>query len=128
MAELKKISKMANINEENLFEIDFLKKEVELPISLFEEIEADLCDAILHGSSPGDDETDGAIDFIKNIVDKVKSEFDGLIENGDKKKILNILTKVLTTLLSIKADNSKKIINIVKLAISAVLKTWSELN
>ena len=88
MAELKKISKMANINEENLFEIDFLKKEVELPISLFEEIEADLCDAILHGSSPEDDETDGAIDFIKNIVDKVKSEFDGLIENGDKKKNL----------------------------------------
>ena len=69
MEELKKISKMANINEENLFKIDFLKKEVELPISLF------------------DDETDGAIDFIKNIVDKVKSEFDGLIENGDKKNL-----------------------------------------
>ena len=77
---------MANINEENLLEFDFPKKEAELPIPLFEEIEADLCDAILH--SPEDDETDEVIDFIKNIVDNVKSEFEGLIENGDKKKIL----------------------------------------
>ena len=117
---------MANINEENLFEFDF-PKEAKLPIFLFEEIEADLCDAILHGSIPEDDETDGAIDFIKNIVDNVKSEFEGLIENGDKKKFLNILTKIFTILLSVKADNSEKIIKIVKLAISAVLKTWSDL-
>ena len=90
------MSKMANINEENLFEFDFLKKVVELPISLFEEKEADLYDAILQGSSPEDNETDGAIDFIKNIVDNVKSEFDGLIENGDKKKkFLNILRYLL---------------------------------
>ena len=41
------MSKMANINEENLFEFDF-PKEAKLPIFLFEEIEADLCDAILH--------------------------------------------------------------------------------
>ena len=41
---------------------------------------------ILHGSSPEDDETDGAIEFIKNIVDNVKSEFEGLIKNGDEKK------------------------------------------
>ena len=121
------MSKMANINEENLFEFDF-PKEAKLPIFLFEEIEADLCDAILHGSIPEDDETDGAIDFIKNIVDNVKSEFEGVIENGDKKKFLNILTKIFTILLSVKADNSEKIIKIVKLAISAVLKTWSDLN
>ena len=76
---------MANINEENLFEFDFEKNIEELPISLFEEIEAELCDAILHGRSREDDETDRAIDFIKNIIDNVKSEFDRLIENGDKK-------------------------------------------
>ena len=45
-----------------------------------------------------------------------------------KKKFLNILTKIFTSLLSVKADNSEKIIKIVKLAISAVLKSWSELN
>ena len=110
------MSKLANLNEEDLFEFDFPKKEIKLPISLFEEIEADLCDAILHGISPEDDETDGAIDFI------------GLIENGDRKKFLNILTMIFTIFLSVKADNSKKIIKILKLAISAVLKTWSELN
>ena len=71
---------MAKINaEEDLFEFDFPKKDIELPISLFEEIEAELCDVILHGSSPEDDETDGAIEFIKNIVDNVKSEFERLI-------------------------------------------------
>ena len=42
------MSKLANLNEEDLFEFDFPKKEIKLPISLFEEIEADLCDAILH--------------------------------------------------------------------------------
>ena len=122
------MSKLANLNEEDLFEFDFPKKEIKLPISLFEEIEEDLCDAILHGISPEDNETDRAIDFIKNIVDNVKSEFDGLIENGDRKKFLNILTMIFTIFLSVKADNSKKIIKILKLAISAVLKTWSELN
>ena len=122
------MSKLANLNEEDLCEFDFPKKEIKLPISLFDKIEADLYDAILRGISPKDDETDGAIDFIKNIVDNVKSEFDGVIENGDRKKFLNILTKIFTTFLSVKADNSEKIIKILKLAISAVLKTWSELN
>ena len=71
---------MAKINaEEDFFEFDFPKKDTELPSSLFEEIEAELCDVILHGSSPEDDETDGAIEFIKNIVDNVKSEFERLI-------------------------------------------------
>ena len=36
-----------------------------LPISLLQEIEADLCDKFLHSSSPENDQTDGALDFIK---------------------------------------------------------------
>ena len=124
------MSKLAHLNKEDLFfKPDFTENKTgQLLIPLFQEIEAELCDAILHGSRPEDDETDGAIEFIKNIIDKVKSEFEGLIENADQKKFLNILTKIFTILLSVKADNSEKIIKIVKLAVSAVLKTWSELN
>ena len=87
-----------------------------------------MCDSrILHDSSPeGDDETDSAIEFIKNIVDKVKEEFEALVEDGNQKKFLNTLAKVFTILLSVKADNVDKIIKIVKLTVSTVLKLWSE--
>ena len=59
-----------------------------------------MCDSrILHDSSPEeDDETDSAIEFIKNIVDKVKEEFEALVEDGNQKKFLNTLTKVFTNL------------------------------
>ena len=89
-----------------------------------------MCDSrILHDSSPEeDDETDSAIEFIKNIVDKVKEEFEALVEDGNQKKFLNTLTKVFTILLSVKADNVDKIIKIVKLTVSTVLKLWSEQN
>ena len=116
-------------NENDLSEMEFYDGDIkkELPISLFEEIEAELCDRLLHGSSPKeDDETDGAIEFIKNIVDKVKEEFEGLIEDRNQKEILNTLTKVFTILLSVKADNAEKIFKIVKLTVSTVLKLWSE--
>ena len=123
------MSKLALLNEENLFELNFKEnnKKGQLPISLFQEIEAKLCDHFLHGGLE-DDETDGAAEFIKNIVDTVMTEIVNLIENVDQKNFLNILTKIFTISLSVKADNSEKIIKIVKLAISAVLKTWSELN
>ena len=87
-----------------------------------------MCDSrILHDSSPEEDsETDSAIELIKNIVDKVKEEFEALVEDGNQKKFLNTLTKVFTILLSVKADNADKIIKIVKLIVSTVLKLWSE--
>ena len=41
----------------------------------FPRIEADLCDKLLHSSSPKNDQTDGPLEFIQTIVDKVKEEF-----------------------------------------------------
>ena len=123
---------MKTENERDLFEIEFYDGDTknELPISLFEEIEAELCDRLLHSSSPEeDDETDGAIEFIKNIVDKVvKEEFEAVLEDGNQKKFLNTLTKVFTILLSVKAENADKILKIVKLTVSTALKIWSEQN
>ena len=46
-----------------------------------------MCDRLLHSSSPEEDETNGAIEFIKNIVDKVKEEFEGLIGDENQKEI-----------------------------------------
>ena len=69
------MSKLALLKEENLFELDFTEnnKTGQLPISLFQKIEAELCDHFLHVDSP-EDETDGAAEFIKHIVDTVKAK------------------------------------------------------
>ena len=124
------MSKLAKMNPENLFDIKFteLKKEnSKLPTYLFEEIESELTNIIIDESSP-EEETDGAFELIRNIVDNVRSEIETFVENEDLKKFLYVLTKVFTLLLNIKVDNTEKIINIVKLAISSILKKWSELN
>ena len=124
--------KMAIENSDNLFEIEIETSNnnggKQLPISLFQEIDADLCDRLMHGGSPEDDQTDRPLEFIQNIVDNVSSEFEGFLEDGNKKNFLRILSKIVTILLSVKADSSEKIIKIVKLSISTVLKIWSEQN
>ena len=120
------------IENENLFEIDMEENNNEkLPIELFQELEVELLDSLLHqdnNNELSDDETDGPIDFIRRIIDSVREEFDGVVEEGDKKPFVHLLTKVLATLLSVKADSIKKIIKLVKLTVSKVVKTWSERN
>ena len=99
-----------------------------MPISILKDIEVELCDNLLHSAAESADQTDGPLEFIQNIVDNFRIEFENFIENGDKKTFLRILTKIFVILLSLKADNSKKIINIIKFAISTVVKKWSEQN
>ena len=116
------MSKLALFNEEDLFETEI--KEEQLPIALFQEIEAEICDQILH--TVQGDESDGAIDFIKEIVENIKLEIDSLVQNNNKKTFLNILSKTVTILLSVKIDTPEKIIKVVKLIVSTALKKWSE--
>ena len=99
-----------------------------LPIYFFQEIEADLCNNLLRSSSPENYQSDGAIDFIEDIVDKVKEEFEGLVQDEDRKTSLKSLSKIFTILLSVKAGITEKIIKIVRFALSAVLKIWSGQN
>ena len=118
------MSKLANLNKENLFEMEFTEIKTEnsgLPTYLFEEIETELSNFITDESSP-EDETDRAIEIIKNIVDNVRSEIENFVEIEDLKKFLHVLTKVFTLILNVKVDNTDKIIKIVKLAISSILK------
>ena len=119
--------KMSNENE-----IMFSKNQnnnEKLPITLFQEIETELLDRLLHDSDcDSEDETDGPIDFIRNVVETVKEDFDSFVEEGERKTFLHTLTKIFATPLSVKADNIEKVIRLVKLSVSAVIKTWSEQN
>ena len=100
-----------------------------LPVALFQEIETELLDVFLEkDGSESDDETDEPIQLIQNIVETLKKDFDGIVEDGERKTFLNILTKIFETLLSVKADNIEKIVRLIKLSISTVIKTWSEQN
>ena len=118
-------------SEPDLFEIETNNNVLtaeNLPIYLFQEIEADLCDKLLHSSDPENDQTDGPLEFIQTIVDKIKEESEGLVQDEDRKTFLKILTKIFTILLSVKPDNTEKIIKIVRFALSTVLKIWSGQN
>ena len=97
-----------------------------LPVALFQEIESELHYVLSQNDgSESDDETDGPIDFIRNIVETVKRDFDGVVEEGERKTFLHILTKIFPTLLSVKTENIEEIIRLIKLSISTVIKKWS---
>ena len=118
-------------SEPDLFEIETNNNVLtaeNLPIYLFQEIEAELCDKLLHSSSPKSNQIDGPLEFIQTIVDKVKEEFKGVVQDEDRKTFLKLSSKIFTILLSAKADNTEKIIKIVRFALSTVLKIWSGQN
>ena len=81
------MSKLALLNEENLFEKEIKEEQDEqLPIALFQEIEAELCDHILHTAEG--DETDGTVDIIKEIIKTIKLEIELLVQNDNQKTFL----------------------------------------
>ena len=123
------MSQLANADPENLIEIETDEFETEnskLPTYLFEELESELTNRII--GNGGQEETDGAFDVIRNILEKVKIDFEKLPINGDLKKFLHTISKIFTLLLNIKVDSSNKILKIVKLANALILKKWSEQN
>ena len=122
----KNISQLLNADLENLMEIETDEFETEnskLPTYLFEELESELTNKIIVNG--GQEETDGAFDVIRNILEKVKIDFEKLPINGDLKKFLHTISKIFTLLLNIKVDSSNKILKIVKLANALILKKWS---
>ena len=73
---------MSNENENN---------NQKLPLALFQEIEIELRDMRIfleNEDSESGDETDGPIQFIKNIVEKVKKDFDDVVVDEEKKTFL----------------------------------------
>ena len=97
------MSKLAKLSKENLFEMDFSEVKTEnsgLPTYLFEETETELINLIIDESSP-EEETNGAFEIIRNIVDSIRSDIENTVENEDLKKFLHILTKIFTLLLNV---------------------------
>ena len=93
-----------------------------LLVSLFQEIDQELS-LMLFNNKNEVDSTDGSLDFIENLVNTIQVEFDGMLSENNKKKLfIKSLTKIFTILLSVKADSTEKIKQIVKLAINMVLK------
>ena len=122
MASYADLFKDENENE-NFFEIDNITEK--LPIELFQEIEIELLDSLVNTDS---DETGGPINFIKQVVESVKEEFDTVIEEEDIKTFIHLLTKNLAILLSVKTDSIENIIKLVKLTVSTFIRKWSEPN
>ena len=115
------MSKVALLDEENLFELETAEEEEQLTIELFQEIEAEVCDHALHTAEG--DETDGAIEFIREIVENVKLGIDSLVQTNHEKTFLDTLSKIITILLSAKVDKPEKIIRV-----STTTAKWPELN
>ena len=67
--------------DDGFFEIENNNNTEKLPIELFREIEVELV------NTDSDDETDGPINFIKQIVESIREEFDTVIEEEDKKHL-----------------------------------------
>ena len=74
------------INNEIEFEIETKEN---LPIELFQELEVELLDSLLHKDNSNgeysDDETDGPIDFIRQIVDESQKILMKLSKRGKEK-------------------------------------------
>ena len=113
---------------EAFFEIEMKDKNnnEKLHIELFREIEVELLDSLVNTDS--DDETGDPINFIKQVVESLREEFDSVVEEEDKKTFIHLLTKILTTLSSVKADSIENTIKLVKLTVSRIIRKWSEPN
>ena len=86
------MSKLANVDTENLIDIEidiFETENSKLPTYLFEELESELTNIIIVEGSQ--EETDGAFDVIRNILEKVKIDSEKLNLNGDLKKFLHTI-------------------------------------
>ena len=122
---LKKVSKMAT-ERDNLFdfeeEVQSFANSKNLPVSLLKEIEIKLSDRLLH-SGQAADQTDVPLNFIQNIVQNIKLEIENFVEDREIAVFLQILSKIFAILSSVKADTPEKIINIVRIAVSTVLKS-----
>ena len=122
------MSKVAQIDPEDLIEIEYETPNEQLPTYLFEEVEEELTKILILDAGNSEEETDGVFNLIRNIVDQIRHDIEKAGLSGDLKKFLHTLTKIFTLLLNIKVDTGDKIIKIVKLLNSLIAKKWSERN
>ena len=120
------MSKLEHIDPHDLIKKEFDKQKEQLPTYLFEEVEEELTKNLILDGGNSEEETDGAFELIRSIVDKIRHDIEKAGLGRDLKKFLHTLTKIFTLLLNIKVDTGDKIIKIVKLLNSLIAKKWSE--
>ena len=97
-------------------------------ILIFEGIRKEL-EGYLLEQSDDTDSTDGVLDFLAALSDKIWEEFEELLDgDSDKKRFLMVLTRIFALLLNTKVDMTEKIKKILKIAIETTVKLWSGQN
>ena len=97
-------------------------------ILIFEGIRKEL-EGYLLEQSDDTDSTDGVLDFLAALSDKIWEEFEELLDvDSDKKRFLMVLTRIFALLLNTKVDMPEKIKKILKIAIETTVKLWSGQN
>ena len=97
-------------------------------ILIFEGIRKEL-EGYLLEQSDDTDSTDGVLDFLAALSDKIWEEFEELLDgDSDKKRFLMVLTRIFALLLNTKVDMPEKIKKILKIAIEMTIKLWSGQN
>ena len=116
------MSKVTQIDSEDLIEIEYETSNEQLPTYIFEEVEEELTKILILDAGNSEEETDGAFELIRNIVDKIRHDIEKAGLSGDLKKFLHTLTKIFTLLLNIKVHTGDRIIKIVKFLNSLIAK------
>ena len=97
-------------------------------ILIFEGIRKEL-EGYLLEQSDDTDSTDGVLDFLAALSDKIWEEFEELLDgDSDKKRFLMVRTRIFALLLNTKVDMPEKIKKILKIAIETTVKLWSGQN
>ena len=121
------MSKVAELEEKDLIEIEYEIKQTQLPTYLFEEAEEELTKLLISEAGEiWEEETDGAFNLIAQMVGKIRHQIEKEDFGEVLKNFLIALAKIFTLLLNIKVDTSDKIIKIVQLLNSLIAKKWLE--
>ena len=111
------------MEEQELIVIEEEVEKTQLPTFIFEEAEEELTKLLI---LEGGEETDGALDLIVQIVQKIRRQIEKEDFGESLKNFLFTLTKIFTLLLNTKVDTGDKIIKIVQLLNSLIAKKWLE--
>ena len=117
------MSRVAEMEEQELIVIEEEVEKTQLPTFIFEEAEEELTKLLI---LDGGEEIVGALDLIAQIVDKIRRKTEKEDFGENLKNFLITLTKIFTLLLNIKVDTGDKIVKIVQLLNSLIAKKWLE--
>ena len=71
------------------------------------------------------DSTDGILDLLENLTNRLQEDFDEVIEDdNNKKRLVKALTRIFVLLLNTKVNRVDKIKRILKIAVETTLKIW----